>query len=114
VSSAYCITGKPFSSSSLIGLVNRPKEQALLTILCSNSAPRTKSNGESGSPCLTPLLHLKEFPGTPLSSTEECAEEKIICIHCSHFSGNPIHFIMDIKVECSIESNVSQSQALAI
>ncbi|KAB8081285.1 hypothetical protein EE612_002351 [Oryza sativa] len=37
---------------------------------CSRSAVRTNNSGESGSPCLTPLLHLKVFPGTPFSITE--------------------------------------------
>jgi hypothetical protein len=48
---------------------------------CSRSAPRTKRRGERGSPCLTPLLYLNSFPGTPFSKTKEEPEERIALIH---------------------------------
>jgi hypothetical protein len=38
---------------------------------CNTSAARTKRRGDKGSPCLTPLLHLKVAPGIPFKSIAE-------------------------------------------
>jgi hypothetical protein len=50
-----------------IGAERTPSSKALLTRLCNKSAPSTNRSGDKGSPCQTPLLHLKGFPGTPFS-----------------------------------------------
>jgi hypothetical protein len=42
---------------------------ALFIIDCKRSAAKTKSKGDRGSPCLTPLLHLMGLPSTPFKST---------------------------------------------
>lgn len=51
-----------------------PLLQALLIMEWSKSAVRTKTRGERGSPCLTPLLHKKGLPGIPFRSTEDSPE----------------------------------------
>jgi hypothetical protein len=38
---------------------------------------------------MTPLLHLKTDPGTPLSKTDDVAEERICMIQAHHLSPNP-------------------------
>jgi hypothetical protein len=43
-------------------------------IACRISAPIAKRRGDKGSPCLTPLLQGKNFPGTPLRRTAVEAE----------------------------------------
>uniref|UniRef100_A0A0A9FMK5 Uncharacterized protein n=1 Tax=Arundo donax TaxID=35708 RepID=A0A0A9FMK5_ARUDO len=49
----------------------------------------TKSRSERGSPCLTPLLQLKDFPSTPLCRMEEVLVCRMALIHWIHFCGNP-------------------------
>jgi hypothetical protein len=44
-----------------------------------------KRRGESGSPCLTPRIHLKSFPVVPFKSTEEVPELRSSLIHMIHF-----------------------------
>jgi hypothetical protein len=46
-----------------------------------------KRRGERGSPCLTPLVHLKSFPAVPLRRTEEVAVDNSSSIHLNHFGG---------------------------
>uniref|UniRef100_A0A0A9G5N5 Uncharacterized protein n=1 Tax=Arundo donax TaxID=35708 RepID=A0A0A9G5N5_ARUDO len=66
----------------------------------------TKSRGERGSPCLTPLLQLKDFPGTPLCRMEEVLVCRMVLIHWIHFCGNPFFCSMSKIVLCSTISNV--------
>jgi hypothetical protein len=40
-----------------------------LTNMCKSSAASTNMRGESGSPCRTLVLHLKNFQGTPFRRT---------------------------------------------
>jgi hypothetical protein len=56
VSSAYWIIGKSEVKVKGIGNFSESMSLALLMSVCKKSAARTKSKGESGSPCLTPLL----------------------------------------------------------
>jgi hypothetical protein len=79
VSSAYCTIGKS-SMGYGIGAWRRFWEAAVLIDICRSSTASTNSKGESGSPCRTPLLHLKYFPETPLSRTAVEAEHKIFWI----------------------------------
>ena len=101
VSSAYCRIGKSPPKLSEMGCVNTPISQTLLTILCKRSVARTKSNGERGSSCLTPILHLKIFPGVPLSRTEDVPEPRMFSIHFIHFDGKPLCFITSRMAWCS-------------
>ena len=101
VSSAYCIIGKSPPKLSEIGCFSTPISQALLTILCKRSAARTRSSGERGSPCLTPLLHLKVFPGIPLRSTDDVPDPRMFSIHFIQFDGNPLCFITSRMDWCS-------------
>jgi len=59
-----------------------------------SSAARTKSKGDRGSPCLTPLLHLNYLPGVPFRRIKEKPDVKIMEIHSNHFSGKPIYLII--------------------
>ena len=81
-----------------------PCWQASLITYCRSSAASTKSKGDKGSPCLTPLLQWNCFPGTPLSRMEEKPEEKITLIQFNHKSGKPSWAIMLNMVECSTVS----------
>jgi hypothetical protein len=44
-----------------------------------------KQEGERGSPCLTPRIHLKSFPAVPFKSTEEVPELRSSLIHMIYF-----------------------------
>jgi hypothetical protein len=112
VSSAYWMIGNPLPSFSLIGFEINPRLKALFTILCKSSAPRTKRSGDKGSPCLTPLLQLKEVPGTPFNRTAELAEENTICTQLSHFCGNPMLCITDKMAVYSIVSKAFSKSIL--
>jgi len=89
VSSAYCTIGKS-SSGCGIGAFRRFCSAALFIRIYSSSAARTKSSGDRGSLCLTPLLHLKDFPGTPLRRIVEDPELRISLIQLTHFCGKPM------------------------
>jgi hypothetical protein len=68
-------------------------------MLWRRSAAITKSRGDSGSPCLTPLLQWKSFPGKPLSRIEDVPELKIWEIQVHHLSRKPLAcktFSMDL------------------
>jgi len=56
VSSAYCTIGKSRLDRRSIGLLINPLFIAEFTKVYRKSAASTKSRGERGSPCLTPLL----------------------------------------------------------
>jgi len=49
-----------------------------------------QSSGDRGYLCLTPLLHLKDFPGTPLRRIVEDPELRISLIQLTHFCGKPM------------------------
>lgn len=51
----------------------------------SKSAAKTKSRGERGSPCLTPLLQWKVLPGTPFNRTADVPELRMESIQDLHF-----------------------------
>jgi hypothetical protein len=69
---------------------------------CNRSAVSTKRRGNIGSPYLTPLLHCRFFPGTPLSRIEVDAEFKIDEVQLSHCLLEPNCFIM-LRIElCSM------------
>jgi hypothetical protein len=89
VSSAYWMIGKSEVNSRGMGSFSKFMSLALLTSVCKKSAARTKSKGENGSPCLTPLLQWNVLPGTPLRRTTEVHEEKTDDIQCNHFF--PLH-----------------------
>ena len=103
VSSAYCTIGKS-SSGWGIGAISRLEDAALLTSTCSNSAAITKSNGESGFPCRTPLLHLKNFPGTPFRSSADEPEPSMLMIQSTHLLGKPRCIIICIMAWCATVS----------
>lgn len=90
VSSAYWTMGKSPWKESLIGCFKTPFCQALLTTVWSRSAASTNRRGESGSPCLTPLLQIKVLPGIPLRRTEEVPDSRRLLIQLIHFWENPL------------------------
>ena len=103
VSSAYWIIGKSLSAERGIGSPNIPCSFAALRRDWRVSTDRTKSRGESESPCLTPLRQWKNFPGTPFNKTAKVPEPKMSFM-CSHFCGNPLNSITLIMNSCSILS----------
>ena len=78
-----------------------PACQALFMMDWSKSAARTNRRGERGSPCLTPLLHLKFFHGIPFRRTAELAVLRRFCIQLTHFSENPLCFRISRIAWCS-------------
>jgi len=78
------------------------------------SATRTKSKGDKGSPCLTPLLQVKLFPGIPLSSTAEEADPKIFLTQLIQVSEKPLNFIISSMKGCSILSKAFSKSNLRI
>jgi hypothetical protein len=72
----------------------------------SNSAAIINKRGGIGSPCLTPLLQLMLFPGTPFRRTEVVADSKMLVVHLIQLSSNPNLCIIVRMVECSIVSKV--------
>ena len=113
VSSAYWTMGKSIPSIGS-GAWSNPSLKALFTIHWRRSAASTKRRGDKGSPCLTPLLHLNCFPGTPLRSAEDIPELKSSCIHCNHFCGKPKCSIIERIVECSTVSKALAKSSLKI
>jgi hypothetical protein len=88
-----------------MGARSRPWEAAWLTKIWRSSAASTKRKGDRGSPCLTPLLHLKNFPGIPLSRTAVQAEFRMLVTHRIQLSGKPrLDMICNITW-CSTKSN---------
>ena len=104
VSSAYCMTGKSELGDG-IGSLRKPCWAALLRMDCSRSAARTKSKGERGSPCLTPLLQWKVFPGILFNNTAEVPDLRIDSIHDLHFNPKPLWAKTSKITLCSILSN---------
>ena len=89
VSSTYWMTGKSIWFCLGKGKWSRPCLKASLMVACKRSAARTKMRGESGSPCLTPNLHLKLLPGTRFSSKANVLELKIWEIQPDYLRPNP-------------------------
>ena len=52
-------------------------------------ATKTKINGESGSPCLRPLLQAISYPRELLINDETLVELNYNLIHDSHLGQNP-------------------------
>ena len=104
VSSAYCMIGNLLLGSASIGSEKIPWVWALLTMHWRRSAARTKSKGESGSPCLTPLLHWNCVPGMPFNRTEVVALSKNFLTQSIHVALKPIFSKIFRIVTCSIES----------
>jgi hypothetical protein len=73
-------------------------------IHCRRSAANTNSNGERGSPCLTPRSHWKCFPGTPLRRIEVKLESRILWVQSHHLLSNPSCLIICIMRLCSTVS----------
>lgn len=95
--SIICILNYEVISTKIIsqGVDNVPLLQAWLIMDCKTSAAKTKRRGDKGSPCLTPLLHLKGIPGTPFKRTAEEPEHKIALIQEIHLAENPLYCSMD-------------------
>jgi hypothetical protein len=74
----------------------------------------TNNKGDSGSPCLTPLLHLKNLPGTPFRSTADEPDDKIQWIQDIHLSGKLKCCNISRIVECSTVSNAFSKSNLRI
>jgi len=70
----------------------------------SKSAAKTKSRGERGSPCLTPLLQWKVLPGTPFNRTVDVPELRMELIPDHHFMSKPLCAITSKITLCSILS----------
>jgi hypothetical protein len=60
-----------------IDSLSRFMAKALLTIIYKSSVASTNKRGDRGSPYRTPHLHLKNLPGTPLSSTTDEPDERM-------------------------------------
>lgn len=71
---------------------------------CNKINSQDKKRGESGSPCLTPLLHKNCLPGTLLSKREEKPEVKTMSIHMSNLGPNPLAAKISLMVWCPIKS----------
>lgn len=112
VSLAYCIIGKFVPDPVGSGKLRWPKSLALLIKFCSRSATRTNNKGESGSPCLTPLLQWNIFHGTPFKRTDEVPDWNIISIHCNHFDPKPLCFITCNISLCSTLSKAFPKSSL--
>lgn len=69
------------------------------------SAANTKTRGEWGSPCLTPILQWMFSPRTPFSRTEEVLELRIDFIQLIQFWPKPRLTIIWMIAVCSILSN---------
>jgi hypothetical protein len=81
---------------------------------CNRSAATAKRRGDRGSPCLTPLLHLKSLPATPLSNTEDVADERMSFIHSIHLEGNPFALRIYMIAECSTRPKAFSKSNLRI
>lgn len=101
VSSAYWTIGKNSLKSLDKGWFKTPASQALLITVYKRSAAKTNNKGDSGSPCLTPLLHEKDFPGTPFKRTEEVPDLSMTLTHSIHLLGKALNFIMSKIAWCS-------------
>jgi hypothetical protein len=114
VSLAYYIIGKSVEQTKGIGRFKRCWSLALLRSVCNKSAASTNKRGERGSPCLTPLLQWKVFPGTPFRRMVEIPELKIEDIHCNQVALKPLCSIICNIVWCSILSNAFSKSNLRI
>jgi hypothetical protein len=76
VSSAYYSIAKSDVYPTLIDNLSNLLSMALLIIDCNRLAGRTKSKGDRGSHCLSPLLQWNTFPGTPFNKIEEVTDDK--------------------------------------
>lgn len=85
VSTTYWTIEKSISAFP-IDFDNRPQDEDLLIIDCNRSTPRTKSNDERGSPCLTPHLHSNHLPRTSLSKIVVVVVLKVVCTDDNHFA----------------------------
>ena len=75
-----------------IGLIVMFLLQASLIMDCRRSAASTKSSGDRGSPCLSPLLQWNTLPGTPFSRTDDVPELMMSLIQEIHFISKPFSF----------------------
>ena len=103
-----------FDNGEIIIVLSGPLCFASFTTYWRSSAAKTNSKGDSGFPCLTPLLHLKCFPGTPFKSIDEKPEEKILVIHYSHLSGKTNCFMIWIITLCSMVSKALAKSSVRI
>lgn len=113
VSSAYCTMGKSEVGCGM-GSFSIPWSFKPLIIYCKISAAKTNNRGESGSPCLTPLLKGKLFPGTPFRRTAALPEERMAVTQLSHCEGNSSFNIISSITLCSIVSNAFVKSSLTI
>src|SRR3954470_8103730 len=91
---------------------NLPLARRSFTVDCNRSAARTNNRGERGSPCLTPLLHLNCFLGTPLRRTEEDPEDRNLATQFLHLKLKPLYFRISKIASCSIESKAFSKSIL--
>lgn len=78
---------------------------ALFTRPVRPSAAIINKNGESGSPCLNPLLTSKSYAGLPITRTDIELEKTQAFIHLLHFSWNPIQLSIYSRYFQLTESN---------
>jgi hypothetical protein len=84
-----------------IGSLKWPSCVALLMMDWSKSAAKTKSRGEGGSPCLTPLLQWNVLPGTPFNRTTDVPELRMESIQDLHYMPKPLCAIISKITLCS-------------
>jgi hypothetical protein len=73
-------------------LREREQKIAKIKLPVDDTLKEISNNGKEkrGSPCLTPLVHLKSFPVVPLRRTEEVAVDNSSSMHLNHFGGKPL------------------------
>jgi hypothetical protein len=113
VSSAYCTIGKS-SIGWAIGAWMMFGEAAWLIRTCNSSAASTKTRGDKGSPCLTPLLQLKNFPETPWRWTVVEAELRILVTQWIQLAGRPRLDMTWMIAWCSTKSKAFSKSSFKI
>lgn len=108
LSSAYYRITMSFSTKLKHELSRSPLSTPRETILLNTSATRSKRRGESGSPCLSPLLEAMSLPAIPLVPTEDLEKEKILEMMRIQFGLKPLCLRTEI-----IRSQLTESKAFA-
>ena len=112
VSSAYCTIRKSRLDYKSIGLLINPLFIAEFTKVYRKSAASTKSRGERGSPCLTPLLQWIVLPGTPFRRILVVPDEKMLGIQEIQVWPKPLCLRMSRMNSCSSLSKVFSKSSL--
>jgi hypothetical protein len=66
-------------------------------------------DGDKGSPSLTPLLHLKDIPGTTLSNTEDVPESRSFLIQEQNLGPKPLSLKCSILSKAFSKSNLRRT-----